>query len=110
MTVDVMTTAAVVVIVIVASPPRGIVDAATRFRGLHLAPVGDTGVSVSSVRRHVEKAHETGTGIVTLVLVLEMTTAKEMIHARDSGIADDDTNGQFMGYLRFLVFPPCSPL
>jgi hypothetical protein len=99
-------TIAAAMVVIVASPPRDIVDAATRFRGVRLAPVGVTSVSVSA-HRLVEKAHETGTGTgtVTLVLVLVITTEEEMIHGRDSGIADDDTNGHFMGYL--LLCSPC---
>lgn len=82
------TTAAAVMVEIVVSPPRGIVGAATRFRGLHL--VGATSVAVRvrvhvhpRVRRHVERAYETGT-------VLVITTAEEMIHETNTGIAGAD--------------------
>jgi hypothetical protein len=93
MTIDV---AAMVEIVV--SPLRGIVDAAIRFRRVHLVLLDVTSVSVH--RRLVERAVGSGSGTVigtAHVLVLVIMTAKEMIRGRDTGIADADTNGHVMG-------------
>jgi hypothetical protein len=100
MTIDVMRIAAVMVEIVASPPPRGIVGAATRFRGLHRFLGGVTSAS-ASVRRRVGKAHEsgtvTGTGRGRGLLVI--TIAGEMIHGRNTGIAGADTNVHFMGYL-----------
>jgi hypothetical protein len=69
MTTDLMGIAPGMVEVVVGPPPRVIVDAATRFRGLRLILVRVTSVSVS-VRRHVGKAHENGTVTGTAPLSL----------------------------------------
>lgn len=94
MTIDVAAMAEIVV-----SPLRGIVDAVTRFRGVHLVLVDVT--SVSARRRHVERAVESGSGTVigtTHVLALVIMTAEEMTRERDTGIADADTNDRVMGH------------
>jgi hypothetical protein len=99
MTIDV---AAMVEIVV--SPLRGIVDAATRFRGVHLVLVDVTSVSVRRPRR-VERAVESGTGTVigtAHVLVPVIMSAEEMIRGRDTGIADAETNDHVMGVLLFM--------
>jgi MA3 domain len=107
-----MMTAAVMVEIVV-SPLRGIVDAATRFRGLlHLTLVGVTSgnVSVRRRRRHVERAHVTGTGTVVLVhlpvLVLVIMIAGEMIHGRGTGIADADADGLSLTFCVRFVYSP----
>ena len=98
MTTDVMRIAVAMVEIVVRPPPRGIVDAATRFRGLRLILVRAPSVSVS-VRRPVGKAHENGT-VTGLALALHViTTAGEMIRGRDTGNADADTSDHFMDYL-----------
>ena len=82
---------AAAIVEIVVSPLRGIVDAATQFRGVHLVLVYVTSVSVH--RRHVERAVEIGSGTVigtAHVHVLVIMTAKEMIRGRDTGTADAD--------------------
>lgn len=61
-------------------PPGGIVGAATRYRGRHLASV--TNVIVSVLHRG-ERAHGTGTGTVLVI-----TIAEEMIHGTDTGTTD----------------------
>jgi hypothetical protein len=103
MTTDVMGIAAAMVEIVVSPLPRGIVDAATRFRGLRLILVRAPSVSVS-VRRPVGKAHENGTVTVTgLALALHViTTAKGMIRGRDTGNADADMSDHFMGYLLYV--------
>jgi hypothetical protein len=89
----------------VVSPLRGIVDAATRFRGVHLVLRLVDVTSVSVHRRHVERAVESGSGTVigtALVLVLVIMTAEEMIRGRDTGIADADTNEHVIGHVLFV--------
>ena len=71
---------------IVGSPRGGIVDAATRSRGLRLVEDA-TSVNANanaSVPHLVERAHEIRIGTV---LVLVITNAEEMIHGTDTGIA-----------------------
>jgi hypothetical protein len=85
---------------IVVSPLRGIFDAATRFRKVHLVLVDVTSVSVH--RRHVETAVESGSGIVIRtahVLVLVIMTAEEMFRGKDTGIAGVETNDHVMDHL-----------
>jgi len=89
MTIDAMTNDAATIAEIVVSPRRAIVDAATRFRRVHLVLVGVMSVSTSVHRRHVERAVETGTGTA---LVLVIMTAKEMVRGKGTGIVDADTN------------------
>ena len=75
---------------IVGSPRGGIVGAATRSRGLRRLVEDATRVNANasaSVLLLVERAHETGIGIGT-ILVLVITNAEEMIHGTDTGIAD----------------------
>jgi hypothetical protein len=105
MMVDAITIDVAAMVEIVVSPLRGIVDAATRFRGVHLVLVDVTSVSVH--RRHVERAVESGSGTVigtahVLVLVLVIMTAEEMIRGRDTGIADADKNDHVMGHQLFV--------
>jgi len=101
MTIDAMMIDVAAMVEIVVSPLCGIVDAATRFRGVLLVLVDVTSVSVH--RRHVERAVESGIGIGTAhVLVLVIMTAEEMIRGRDTGIADADTNDYVMGHLLFV--------
>ena len=73
---------------IVGSPRGGIVGAATRSRGLRRLVEDATSVNANASvpRLLVERAHETGIGIGT-VLVLVITNAEEMIHGTDTGIA-----------------------
>jgi hypothetical protein len=101
MTVDAMMIDVAAMVVV--CPLRGIVDAATRFRGAHLVLVDVTSVSVH--RRHVGRA--VGSGTVTVigtahVHVLVIMTAKEMIRGKNTGIADADTNDHVMGHLLFV--------
>lgn len=103
MTVDAMMIDVAAMVEIVVSPLRGIVDAATRFRGAHLVLVDVTSVSVR--RRHVGRAVGTGTGTVigtAHVHVLVIMTAEEMIRGKNTGIAAADTNDHVMGHLLFV--------
>lgn len=93
MMIDAMMLDVAALVEIAVSPLRDIVDAATRFRGVHLVLVVVTSVSVH--RRYVEKAVGTGTAHVLVLVIL----TKEMIRERDTGIADADTNDHIMGYL-----------
>jgi hypothetical protein len=78
------TTLEMLTAVIVASrpPPGGIVGAATRSRGRHLASVT---IVIVSALRHDERAHGTGTGTVLVITIAEGT-----IHGTDTGIAGVD--------------------
>ena len=90
---------------IVVSPLHGIVDAATRVRGvLVLVDV----MNVSVLRRHVERAVESRTGTGTVigtahVLVPVIMSAEEMIRGRDTGTADADISGPCYGSYTLYV-------
>lgn len=92
MAIDAMIIDVVAMAEIAVSPLRVIVDAATRFRGVHV--LVDV-MSMSVHRRHVERAAESETG--TLIM-----TAEKMVRGRDTGIADADTNDHVTGYLLFM--------
>lgn len=98
MMIDAMMIDVAALVEIAVSPLRGIVDAATRIRGVRLVLVDVTSVSVH--RRHVEKAVGTGTGTAHVHVLVILT--KEMIRERDTGIADADTNDHVMGLLLFV--------
>ena len=77
---------------------RGIVDAVTRFRGVHLVFVDVMNANVH--RHHVERVVESGTAIGTAHLhVLVIMTAEEMVRGRDTGITAADTNNHVIVHL-----------
>jgi hypothetical protein len=101
--IDVTTTAGVMVGVAM-SPPRGIVAALSRLRGLHP-------VVAMTTNAHVRHRVETTPGTVPVT-----TTAEEMTHGRDIGIAGADakivpwdTYVFVSGLCHFLIFPRSSP-
>jgi hypothetical protein len=105
MTIDAMMIDVAAIVEIVVSPLRDIVDAATRFRGVHLVLVDVTSVSVHP--RHVGRAVESGTTTATAIRTAHVhapviLTAKEIIRKRDTGIADVDTNDHVLGHLPFV--------
>jgi hypothetical protein len=79
MMIDVTTTAGVMAGVAM-SPLRGIAAALSRFRGPHP-------VVAMTTNAHVRHRVETAPGTVLVI-----TTAEEMIHGRDIGIAGADAN------------------
>ena len=89
---------AVAMVEIAVSRLRGIVDAVTRFRGVHLAFVDVMNANVH--RHHVERVVESGTAIGTAHLhVLVIMTAEEMVRGRDTGITAADTNNHVIVHL-----------
>ena len=105
MTIDAMMIDVAAMVEIVVSPLHGIVDAATRVRGvLVLVDV----MNVSVLRRHVERAVESRTGTGTVigtahVLVPVIMSAEEMIRGRDTGTADADISGPCYGSYTLYV-------